>query len=121
MISRNLADFVLILHLCFVLFVIFGGALVLWKRWILWLHLPAVAWGIIVEIFQLPCPLTGLEKFFKEYGGEAVYAGGFIEHYISAILYPSITIHFQMFLGLLLIVFNLLIYTLVIRRMRRIA
>jgi hypothetical protein len=118
MIYRGLADLVLILHLCFVLFVIFGGLVVLWKRTVIWLHLPAITWGILVELFQLPCPLTVLEKYFKESGGETVYTGGFIEHYISAILYPAITAQFQIFLGIVLIVFNIFIYSLIARKPR---
>ena len=121
MIFRGLADLVLILHFCFVLFVIFGGLLVLRNRSFLRLHLPALAWGILVEIFQLPCPLTWLEKLFKQLGGENVYAGGFVDYYFSAILYPTITAQFQIFLGIVLIAFNIFIYTLVFRRTRLIA
>ena len=119
MIYRGLADFVLVLHFCFVLFVVFGGLLVLWRRLILWLHLPAVSWGISVEFFQLPCPLTELENWFKQLGGEQGYEGGFIEFYVSALLYAHITPQIQMVLGAALIVFNAMIYFYVFKRMRR--
>ncbi len=118
MIYRGLADLIFILHFCFVLFVVFGGALVLYRRFFLPLHLPALVWGILVELFQLPCPLTSLENQFRQLGGEAGYAGGFIEHYLSAVLYPSVTPQFQMFLGALLIAVNLLIYAFVFKRRR---
>ncbi|MDQ3323752.1 MAG: DUF2784 domain-containing protein [Acidobacteriota bacterium] len=116
MIYRGLADLIFILHFCFVLFVVFGGALVLFRRYFLPLHLPALSWGILVELFQLPCPLTSLENQFRLLGGDAGYAGGFIEHYISAVLYPSVTPQFQMLLAFLLIIFNLFIYSFVIRQ-----
>jgi hypothetical protein len=113
-----LAEIVLVLHFCFVLFVVFGGLLILYRRFIIWLHLPALAWGFLVEIFRLPCPLTGLENRLRELGGEGVYAGGFIEYYISAILYSHITPQFQMFLSVLLVIFNLFVYWFAFRQTR---
>lgn len=120
MIYRLLADFTFVAHLCFVLFVIFGGAAVFYRRFIMFFHLPALLWGILIEFFQLPCPLTSLENQLRRLGGEAGYSGGFIEHYISAILYPSITAQTQIFFGAALISFNLLVYALVLRRRNRI-
>ena len=116
MIYRLLADFTFIAHFCFVLFVVFGGAAVFFRRSLLFFHLPALFWGIFVEFFQLSCPLTTLENYLRHSGGEAGYSGGFVEHYISAILYPSITAQSQIFLGSALILFNLLIYSFVLRR-----
>ena len=43
------ADLLLALHLGFVVFVVFGALLVLKWRWLAWLHLPAAAWGALVE------------------------------------------------------------------------
>ena len=90
MIYRGLADFTFILHFCFVLFAVFGGLLVLRRRFLAWFHLPTVLWGFLVEFLHLPCPLTFLENSFREFGGEAGYAGGFIEYMIEQILYAHI-------------------------------
>lgn len=116
MIYRLLADLTLIAHLCFVLFAIFGGLLVLRRRIVLWLHLPALVWAILVEFFQMPCPLTTLENWFRRLGGEAGYAGGFVEHYVSAILYWQLTVQTQILLGVALLAFNLLIYFFIFRQ-----
>ena len=40
---RLLADAVVLLHLAFVAFVVGGGLLVLWRRWMAAVHLPAAA------------------------------------------------------------------------------
>jgi len=48
MIYRIAADAVLLLHLGFILFVVFGGWLVLSRQKLMWFHLPAVAWGAFV-------------------------------------------------------------------------
>ena len=119
MIYRGFADIVFVLHLCFVLFVIFGGLLALRRRFILWLHLPALAWGILVEFLRLSCPLTNLENLFKELGGERGYEGGFIEYYVSSILYAHITPQFQLMLGVLLLIFNLAVYFYIFRAKTR--
>ena len=116
---RTLADIILILHLCFVLFVVFGGLLVLRWRWIFWLHLPAVVWGVLIEFFHWLCPLTSLENHFKRLGGEQGYEGGFIEYYVSAILYVNVTPQSQTVLGFLLVFFNLFVYWHVFKRLRR--
>ena len=116
MIYRGLADSIFILHFCFALFAVFGGLLVLRRRAFLYLHLPALIWSVAVELLRLPCPLTSLENHLRFLGGEAGYAGGFVEHWISAILYADISPQFQMFLGVLLLAFNLFVYALVLRR-----
>ncbi len=121
MIYRFSANFILIFHLCFVLFAIFGGLLVLrWHR--VWkLHIPALVWGFLVQYFVWFCPLTTLENYFRTRGGEAGYDGGFIEHYISAIIYPGfISPYIHIFLAFLLVGFNLFIYFYVIYRVRQI-
>jgi len=116
MLYRGAADFIFILHFCFVLFAVFGGLLILRRRVVLYFHLPALIWGALVELLQLPCPLTEIENRLRALGGEAGYAGGFIEHWISAILYARISVEFQIFLGVSLIIFNSFVYALVLRR-----
>ena len=70
---RFLADLVLLLHLVFVLFALAGGLLLLkWPR-LVWLHLPAVAWGALVEFTVWICPLTPLENTLREVAGVATY------------------------------------------------
>ncbi|WP_158683235.1 DUF2784 family protein, partial [Pseudomonas gingeri] len=46
MFYRIAADGLVSFHLLFILFVLFGGLLVLRWRWLIWLHLPAATWGV---------------------------------------------------------------------------
>lgn len=115
MIYRILADTVLILHFGFVVFAVFGGLLALRRRSIVWLHLPAVVWSFAVEFFHLPCPLTTLENSLRQLGGEAGYDDGFINYFVSAVLYSPISPQTQIVLGLLLVAFNLFVYFYVFR------
>lgn len=113
---RILAELVLVLHFCFVIFVVFGGLLVLRRHWAAWLHLPAVLWGIIIEFFWWSCPLTTLENFLRERGGKVGYATGFVDYYVSALLYAPLSPNIRFAFGLLLVSFNLLIYAYLWRR-----
>ncbi|MEP7327876.1 MAG: DUF2784 domain-containing protein [Betaproteobacteria bacterium] len=120
MLARVAADATVALHLAFILFVVFGGALV-WRRapWA-WLHAPAVAWVVWLEFTQAMCPLTPLENALRERAGEAGYTGGFIEHYLIPIIYPGgLTPAMQMALGAVVVTINGTIYTLLWRRWRR--
>ena len=108
---RLLADLVLVAHAAFVVFVMLGGLLVLrWPR-VAWVHLPVVLWGAGIEFAGGICPLTPLENHWRRLAGEAGYAGGFVEHYVVAILYPDgLTRGVQLALGLLVIAVNATIY-----------
>jgi hypothetical protein len=111
MIYRIGADTILLLHLTFTLFTVLGGLLVLRRPSLLWVHLAAVLWGVVIEWADWICPLTPLENALRVQGGEAGYAGGFIDHYVSLLLYPdNLTIELRYLLGLGLVFINLTIY-----------
>ena len=106
-----MANFVVAFHLAFVLFVVFGGVLLIrWKR-IVWIHAPSVFWGIGIELTGYICPLTPIENLFRELGGELGYCGDFLEEYILPILYPiGLTRGDQLVLGMFVFVLNVVFY-----------
>lgn len=112
-----LADLVVVLHLAFVLFVLFGGLLtVKWPR-ALWLHLPAMAWGCIIEFTGLVCPLTPLENRLRMQAGESGYQGDFLSRWLLSILYPDfLTPGIQVALGGLVLALNGMIYAWIWRK-----
>ena len=115
-----LASLVLLLHALFVLFAIFGALITLVWRYAPLLHLPALAWGVAIELTGGVCPLTPLENSLRRAAGEAGYEGGFVEHYLVPILYPAaLTPRAQTLLGVGLAAINIALYAWVIRRMRQ--
>ena len=117
MMWRALANGVVVLHLAFVAFVIFGGFLAWrWPRAI-FAHIPALTWGLWVEVSGQICPLTYLENHLRHLAGEAGYHGGFMHHYLLPILYPpGLTRPDQWVLAAALLGLNALAYGRVLMR-----
>ena len=111
MIYRYAAEAVLLLHLAFIVFAVLGGLLIVWWRAVLFLHLPALVWGVFVELTGRICPLTSLENTLRIKAGTAVYSESFVEHYLLGVIYPDgLTREIQYFLGALVAIINFIIY-----------
>jgi hypothetical protein len=119
-VARLAADFVVIAHLGFILFVVLGGLLVLrWPRVAL-VHVPAALWGAAVELTGWLCPLTPFENTLRSLGGQTGYEQGFIAHYVLPIIYPAgLTRELQLVLAALVVVINTVVYARVIIARRR--
>ena len=118
---RIAADLLVVLHFGFVLFVV-GGGLLVW-RWprLAWLHVPAAVWGAAIELAGWICPLTPWENRLRAAGGEEGYGGGFIEHYLVALIYPpGLTRTHQLVLGALVILINAGCYGALLARGRKV-
>jgi len=120
MLYRLLADLTVAVHFFLMLFVAFGALFVFWRKWALWLHLPAACWGVFIELSGSVCPLTPLENRLRETAGLQGYQGGFIEHYLLPIVYPAgLTRNIQFFLAAAVLLLNLLIYGIWLRRRQK--
>ena len=105
------ANAVLLVHLAFIIFALFGAALAFRWRWILYGHLPAAVWAFFVEATGRICPLTYLENWLRARAGEAGYANGFIEHYFLPVIYPAgLTHSIQIWLAVFVVAVNVSIY-----------
>lgn len=89
MVFGLLADLVVVVHLTFVLFVAVGGLLVWRWPWLMWWHLPAVAWGIAIITIGFTCPLTPLEHYLRGRAGQQGHDGGFVDRYVEGVIYPG--------------------------------
>lgn len=117
---RVLADLVVLTHLAFIVFAVAGGLLALRWPWVAWVQVPSALWGAVIELRGWICPLTPLENGLRQRAGAAGYAGGFVEHYVLPIVYPgSLTPTVQVFLALLVVAANAVIYLWLWRRAAR--
>ncbi len=106
-----LADLVLLAHAGFIVFAAAGALLLRRFPRVAWLHLPAVAWGVGIEWSGGVCPLTPLEVWLRRRAGAAGYESSFIEHYVTALIYPAgLTRGMQAVLGALLLAVNVFLY-----------
>jgi len=121
MVYQLAADAVVLLHFGFILYVVLGGLLCYPWPGSAWLHLPAVAWGVVMSLAGWICPLTPLENSLRNAAGGAHYSSGFIEHYILPVIYPEgLNRDLQITLAVALLVVNVPVYLgLVIRYRRR--
>ena len=112
-----LADGIVVLHLLFILFVVFGALLTIKWQWLVWIHVPAMLWGAATEFFHIVCPLTPLENSLRARSGAGGYSGDFVNQYLLPVIYPeALTSTIQWLLGGALVLFNVSVYTYLWRR-----
>ena len=115
------ANVTLIVHIAFILFIIFGGLLFFIIPKIIYFHFPALIWGLYVEFTNSICPLTYLENWFLHQENLKTYSNSFVQNYILPVIYPENLSHnSQIYLGLGLIIINLLIYGLIILKEKKV-
>ena len=79
--------------------------------------LPAAIWGAVVEFTGWICPLTPLENWLREQGGETSYRSDFIAQYLLPMLYPEdLTRNLQLLLGSGVVALNAAVYVWLWRR-----
>lgn len=105
-----LADGVLVLHLLFILWVMFGAMMALRRPLLRWIHIACLIWGILTELLPWPCPLTLLENWLEAQAGVTPYQGSFVLHYLDALVYPTISPTLLTIAGVVVCSFNLGIY-----------
>ena len=114
------ADLILIIHFTFILFVVFGALLLFASIKIIFIHIPAVIWGSYIELTNSICPLTYLENWFLHKANLTTYSEGFIQNYLVPIVYPmNLTKDLQIFLGIGLIVINIVIYAFIFAKLKK--
>lgn len=99
-----LADLVVVLHLAYVLFVIFGllavfvGYLRKWNwvrnRWFRLVHLGMIAIVVVESLLSITCPLTTLESWLRVQGGQSVAQGSFVGRCVHAVLFYQLSPQF---------------------------
>ena len=114
------ADLTLIVHFAFIIFVVFGALLFFVSTKIIYVHVPALIWGIYIELTHSVCPLTYLENWFLQKANLTTYSEGFIQNYLVPIVYPkNLTEDFQTYSAIALIVANMIMYGLIISKSKK--
>jgi Protein of Unknown function (DUF2784) len=101
---------VLILHVAFIIWVMFGAALTRKRPRLTVLHILSFAWALLIEIFPWSCPLTFVENWLEQRAGMAPYQDGFVLHYLDALVYPNLPPVLLTAAAALVVVVNVIIY-----------
>ena len=114
------ANLTLFAHFIFILFVVFGAFLFFASTKIIFIHIPAFIWGSYIELTNSICPLTYLENWFLQKANLTTYSEGFIQNYLVPIVYPTnLTKDIQIFLGIALILINIVIYAFIFSKLKK--
>ena len=86
------ADLVVILHLVWILFLIFGAVLGRRRVWIMRLHLLGLGFAVVLTAAGWICPLTHLEVWLRRQAGGAGsgYRGTFVGHLVERLVYVNV-------------------------------
>jgi Protein of Unknown function (DUF2784) len=115
----SLADAgVLLLHLLFIGWVIFGAFLTRNRPLLRWFHIASLVYGILLEVLDWSCPLTPMENWLRDRAGAPTYQGGFLLHYLDALVYPDVPPSLLVVCGVAVCLCNLGVYALRFRRRR---
>jgi hypothetical protein len=95
--ARMLADLIVLIHVAYVSFVVFGLALVLvgvalrWKwvrnTWFRAIHLIAIGIVVAEAAAGIPCPLTVWEDRLRQLAGQAGHQGDFIAYWTHELIF----------------------------------
>ena len=114
------ANLILIVHLIFILFVVFGALLFFASTKIIFIHIPAFIWGSYIELTNSICPLTYLENWLLQKANLTTYSDSFIQNYLVPIVYPvNLTKDIQLYLGIALIDINIVIYAFIFNELKK--
>lgn len=88
---KYMAIAILLLHVTWILGVIFGAFFTRGRPVWSVLHVVCLLWGIVVEVVpSVWCPMTLAEQYFEARAGWEAYQGSFLLHYVDKIVYPDV-------------------------------
>lgn len=88
MVAQGFAAGTVAVHYLVLAYMVFGGFIAWRWLWTIAVHVVAVGWAAFILIFPVRCPLTALDGYLRQRGGLPPLCGGFIDTYVSGVLYP---------------------------------
>ena len=119
MTHRYLADFIIILHFVWILFLIFGFIFALIESKIAFLHVAGLLFALFLNVMGWYCPLTYLEHYlYALHDSEATYTGPFIIDFLSHLIYPDLPEKYIRIGGILFVCLYVVGYAYLAKRYR---
>jgi hypothetical protein len=112
MFDKILADFVVLIHFLWILFLFLGALWGVKNKAVRIFHLAGLAFAFIIQVFGWYCPLTYLEVWLRSrHDPSLTYTGSFILHYVEQIVYIELSRFLVFVLTLVLCGVNLWLYS----------
>jgi len=92
MLFEIFADFVVLAHFLWILFLFLGALLGVRYKAIKIIHLGGLCFAILIQVFGWYCPLTHLEFWLRfKHDPTLAHTGSFIIHYLERIVYIQVS------------------------------
>jgi hypothetical protein len=112
MLYKLAADFVVLIHFLWIVFLIFGAFPGRKYRIITIFHVAGLVFSVIMQIFGWYCPLTHLEIWLRQkHDPMLAYKGSYIIHYVEKIVYLQLSPVIIFVLTVILIGVTIYIYS----------
>lgn len=111
MIYNIFADTVVLIHFLWIVFLLFGAFLRKIHRHIKFLHIIGLAYALIIQIFDLYCPLTLFEFWLRRLSDPTLrYETSFISYYLEKLIYVEVSREVILILTFVIILLNFILY-----------
>jgi hypothetical protein len=103
MVYRITADALIVFHLLWIFWLIFGPLVAYRHPWLRALHLAGLVFSVTMQVYGWYCPLTHLEQWLRyQQAPDASYTGSFITHYAERVIYLDVSPYLVLVLTLLI-------------------
>jgi hypothetical protein len=111
MFNKILADFVVLVHFLWIVFLFLGAIWGSKHKAVKITHFSGLLFAILIQVFGWYCPLTHFEFGLRSKHDPALaYAGSFIVHYVEQIVYIELSRPLILVLTVFLLGFNAWFY-----------
>ncbi len=109
--SSVLANFIVVIHVTWIVFLVFGAYWGIRYRSVMALHGASLVFAVFHQVVGWSCPLTRLEILLRQYDRFiSAYQGSFIAHYTRMLVPVDIRPPLMFALTLVLVAVNLFVY-----------
>jgi hypothetical protein len=105
-----MADFLVLIHFFWILFILFGMVFVLMGSRLLYLHLGGLLFSLFLNMMGYYCPLTYLENSLRSWGEHPPHEGSFVSRYVAPLVYPDLPEELIRAGEMVFVVMNLTVY-----------
>ncbi len=111
MFYKIFADFVVLVHFLWIVFLLLGAVWGIRSKVIRIIHVSGLSFAVLIQVLGWYCPLTHLEVWLRsKHNPDLSYTGSFIIHYLEEIVYLELSQAMVFGLTIILCLFNLWIY-----------